>query len=318
MHTLCPNDTVMPWSALVFHCPFDVNVKRGECASVFSLYTRPLDNQALSLLYSVTPSHSPRHTPHTSYRRSTTRFGIRSSRRHYFHSKHSPFVTHQAAQDKNNLGTISIMYQSYGRGYWGGGQPQQEQEQEQEQRRQEEEEEAEEEEQQQQHQQQQHPSLASSLFESNAFYNLGRVLSMEQQQQQQQQQQGGGDTEGEVYYRGFQYQSYHHQQNFNVHGLADSAPVPPVQRATTGWGGWGGGGGGAGQEEQQGEEVVEERDGSYLVCSIRPQVKKEGEVREGEEGMRIEECLHASASSRNVCDVLSSRFHPPSVLFPLS
>ncbi|GAB5034911.1 Hypothetical protein NocV09_02200670 [Nannochloropsis oceanica] len=218
------------------------------------------------------------------------------------------------------------MYKSYSRDYWGGG-PQQQRQQQQQQPRLEDGEREEKQRQQQlaQPQQEQHPYLASSLFESNAFYNLGRVLSMEQQHhhhhqhqhQHQEKQQEGGDTEGEVYHGGYQ---YHHYQNLTLNGLADSAPVPPVQRATAGWEVWGGGtGGGAGQEEQHGQgEVFEERDGSYLVCSIRPQdVPPPGAVplpsyfQTGEQELATQE---QEARCRSVCDQLSLLRFPPSLL----
>lgn len=218
------------------------------------------------------------------------------------------------------------MYKSYSRDYWGGG-PQQQRQQQQQQPRLEDGEREEKQRQQQlaQPQQEQHPYLASSLFESNAFYNLGRVLSMEQQHhhhhqhqhQHQEKQQEGGDTEGEVYHGGYR---YHHYQNLTLNGLADSAPVPPVQRATAGWEVWGGGtGGGAGQEEQHGQgEVFEERDGSYLVCSIRPQdVPPPGAVpppsyfQTGEQELATQE---QEARCRSVCDHLSLLRFPPSLL----
>lgn len=215
------------------------------------------------------------------------------------------------------------MYHSYSLGYWGGG-PQQQRRQEQQPRQKEEEKEEKEQQQlllQRQQQQQHHPYLASSLFESNAFYNLGRVLSMEQQHhqqhqyQQQEEQQGGGDTEGEVH------------QNVILNGLAESAPVPPVQRATVGWGGWGGGaGGGAGHEEQHGQgEVVEERDGSYLVCSIRPQVRRGREeekmckerVRRKKRRKREEEAACGMPHTSWLLSILSAGLHAISQTGPL-
>ncbi|EKU20901.1 hypothetical protein NGA_0155400, partial [Nannochloropsis gaditana CCMP526] len=79
-----------------------------------------------------------------------------------------------------------------------------------------------------------YPSFPSSLFESTAFYNLGRILSMEQEGRRETDRALGGLSGSQ-------------------HGgmLTGLRIVPSEPRRV-------------------GEEVVEERDGSYIMCSLRP------------------------------------------------